>query len=172
MKRYLGLDPGLSGAIAVLTVHDNKDAETWFSPFPTIENEIDFVTLRKLFSTFGDCFAVLERVHSMPKQGISSAFRFGRVFASLQTCLHIFQIEHIEVTPQKWQKEFHEGIAKDLDPKARSLIAVQRLFPHANLLATERSKKPHDGYVDALLLAEYGRRKTFSLMTQNLVVIK
>lgn len=141
----------------MLTVTDS-DTDTWFCPFPTLDNEIDFKELRKIFGSLQDVFGILEKVSAMPGQGVSSMFKFGRVFGALQSCLHIFQIPHVEVTPQRWQKSLHEGISRDLDPKKRSLIAVQRLFPEANLLATERSRVPHDGYVDALLLAEFGRR--------------
>ena len=33
------------------------------------------------------------------------------------------------------------------------------LFPDVSLLATPRCKKPHDGMAEALLMAEYARRK-------------
>ena len=43
------------------------------------------------------------------------------------------------------------------DTKATSLLACNRLFPNANLLRTERSKKAHEGLVDAYLIAYYGQ---------------
>jgi hypothetical protein len=45
------------------------------------------------------------------------------------------------------------------DTKQRSVIAAQRLFPNVSLLPTPRCKKPSDGIADALLIAEWGRRK-------------
>jgi hypothetical protein len=159
VRRVLGIDPGLNGAFCILTIHSDGVREPVFHPFPKINgNEIDFDKLRYFFSCFQDCFAVIEKVHAMPGQGVSSMFRFGRVFGALQSSLNMFQLDYIEVTPQAWQKELHEGIDRELDPKARSLIAAKKLYPDANLLATARSRVPHDGFVDALLLAEYGRR--------------
>ena len=42
--------------------------------------------------------------------------------------------------------------------KNTSIDLCKRLFPDINLLATPRSRKPHDGMAEALLIAEYGRR--------------
>jgi hypothetical protein len=40
-----------------------------------------------------------------------------------------------------------------------ALIAAKRLFPNESFLATEKSKKPHDGMVDSTLICEWGRRR-------------
>jgi len=47
-----------------------------------------------------------------------------------------------------------------IDTKAMSLVAAKRLFPNLNLRDPNapKSKKEHDGIVDALLIAEYCRR--------------
>jgi hypothetical protein len=45
-----------------------------------------------------------------------------------------------------------------IDTKATSLIAAKRLFPEEKFLATSRSKVPHDGIVDAVLIGEYCKR--------------
>ena len=42
------------------------------------------------------------------------------------------------------------------DTKATSLNAARRIFPGETFLATPRSKKPHDGLVDAALIAYVG----------------
>jgi hypothetical protein len=39
-----------------------------------------------------------------------------------------------------------------------ALIAAKRLFPNQKLVFGDRATKPHDGLIDALLLAEYARR--------------
>jgi hypothetical protein len=44
------------------------------------------------------------------------------------------------------------------DTKAMALMAVKRLFPNQKLTFGERATVPHDGLVDALLMAEYSRR--------------
>jgi hypothetical protein len=45
-----------------------------------------------------------------------------------------------------------------IDTKATSLIAAKRLFPDEKFLATTRSKVPHNGVIDAVLIGEYCRR--------------
>ena len=87
--------------------------------------------------------------------------------------LSITCISHTFVQPKKWQSIW-EGVPIQkvptgkknkkgepmykTDTKATSLLAVQRLFPNIDLRASERCKIPHDGIVDALLMAEYCRR--------------
>ena len=75
-------------------------------------------------------------------------------------------IPYTKVQPKKWQKQAWEGIplikkpsstgkTQVTDTKAMSLIAAKRLFPKEDLRATERSKIPHDGKVDSLLMANH-----------------
>ena len=59
----------------------------------------------------------------------------------------------------QWIKIFKTGSKTKVDTKAMALMAAKRLFPKVNLIMTERSTTPHDGLVDALLMAEYARRK-------------
>ncbi len=47
------------------------------------------------------------------------------------------------------------------DTKAMALVAVKRLFPDLKLTFGERATKPHDGLIDAVLIAEYARRMNF-----------
>jgi crossover junction endodeoxyribonuclease RuvC len=109
---------------------------------------------------YPNAIVFIEKVSSMPKQGVASMFKFGRTVGALQAMLAAFKRRFQEVTPQAWQKVMHEGVNKKSmpNPKQRSVIVVKRLFPNENLLASARCKKPHEGFVDALLIAEYGRR--------------
>ena len=63
-------------------------------------------------------------------------------------------IETKLVSPQKWKKEFN----LDSD-KQKSIDTAKKLFPDVNLFRTNRCTKEHDGMAEALLIAEYGRRK-------------
>lgn len=176
MKRIIGIDPGLRGAFCVMTIFEDKTSEVVFHSLPVISsctetktrktgkiktktiNAVDYHELAKIFSCFLDCTAFLEKIHGVPMWGSSASFDFGETFGALRALLHSHKIEHYEVTPQAWQKEMHEGIAKGHEAKQRSLIAARRLFPNINL-AKPDGKFPDSGYVDALLIAEYGRRK-------------
>jgi len=48
--------------------------------------------------------AVLERVHSMPAQGVSSTFKLGANYGYWRGVLQGLRIPFREVTPQKWQR--------------------------------------------------------------------
>ena len=154
MQRYLGIDPGANGCFCFLS-----EGEIVFEPMPLIGKELNFEKLNQIFGVAVDTFAVLEKV--MPfKGGLQGAFNYGRNVGALEAMLAAYRIPFKHVAPITWQKVMFEGLSKNRvpNPKDRALLAARRIFPHANLLATERSKKPHDGMVDSLLLAEYGRR--------------
>jgi crossover junction endodeoxyribonuclease RuvC len=155
MRGVLGIDPGLSGALAI--VHDGG---VTFEPMPTIEGHLDLAALKSWISFHSDSFdfAYLEQVHSMPKQGVASSFKFGRVYGAVEGMLAALGIPYELVTPQRWQKMIYAGLEGKLEGKARSYMAASRLFPNVDFRATERSKKPHEGSVEASLIAYYGRR--------------
>lgn len=66
-------------------------------------------------------------------------------------------VPYRQVAPQEWQTELLRGIA-GADTKTRALAATQRRWPRLDLRRTERSRGPDPGRVDALLIAEFGRR--------------
>ena len=101
-----------------------------------------------------DCRAVVERVTAMPKQGVTSMFNFGVNFGFIQGLLTAYGIPFELVSPAKWKREF--GVTSD---KNTSIAVAQRLFPDVSLLRTERCRKPDDGIAEALLMAEYARRR-------------
>lgn len=181
---YVGIDPGKSGGLA--TIFENGDVEV--EPLPvTDDNEIDVerlaATLRGLFIQIrdlrpaepGKIYCVLEDVHSIFGMSAKSNFQFGRVLGILEGVLGATGTDFIKITPKVWQKEIWANTppistltGKNLkngtpqvkiDTKGTSLMVAKALFPDVNLLATKRSKVPHDGIVDALLIAEYCRRK-------------
>lgn len=165
----IGIDPGLNGAICVLDFSPSLTSidDIKLIPMPLNGNEVDCHLLAEIFEAFHlleneIVMAYLEKVSAMPKQGVSSMFKFGRNVGALQAMLAAFKIPYAEVRPQSWQKEMHAGVNKKCLqlPKERSLSAAKKLFPRVNLLKSKLSRVPHDGFVDALLIAEYGRRKT------------
>lgn len=155
--KYLGIDPGLTGGIALLS-----DDEIINLPMPVIGNELDLVTISRFLLEHAGYIklATLESVHAMPRQGVRSMFKFGRQFGALEALLVAYKIPYNLVKPQKWQRLEFEGTPANLRPKERALLSCQRKFPLVNLLATEKSRVPHDGMVDAILMADYSRRSS------------
>ena len=90
----------------------------------------------------------------MPGQGVTSMFNFGKGFGWVLGLLDAYRLSYELITPQKWKREF--GVTSD---KNTSIAVCKRLFPTVSLLPTERCRKDNDGMAEALLMAEYARRK-------------
>ena len=173
----LGIDPGLDGGIVRLSPEGSLVGK-WI--MPTIDavkkkakgktsksRSLDLAALSNIMNQNSDvkhCY--MESVSARPGQGVSSMFKFGRVFGNLESMLVAHKIAHTLVTPPAWTKIMHKGLDKSLEPKKRSQIIFNRLFPAIDLRKSERAIKPHDGLLDALLIAEYGRRDILGIMPQ------
>ncbi len=148
MPVYVGIDPGATGAMAVIddlldtvSIHDFDDGRT-------------LIALKNLPKSSR---IVLEKVSAMPKQGVASTFKFGANFGTWIGRLEALGLSFDFVTPQKWQKEVYDSAPrKGVDKKRLSLDRARRLFPRAAGYLTR--KKDHNR-ADALLMAEYCRRK-------------
>jgi hypothetical protein len=174
LKAYMGIDPGKDGFITVLITGVGDKIELVFHKIPLIGKEVDLNELNRVIKIIGEQFAgclhcVIEDVHAKYGSSAGATFSFGYVCGATEAIIMANNIPHTKVQPKKWQKDMWEGVpvqkkpsstGKTLvnDTKLMSLMAVKRLFPEIDLRATDRSRKPHDGKVDSLLLAEYGRR--------------
>lgn len=144
---YIGIDPGAHGGVAIV----DEDADSVkVMPF----SKEALFTLKEYISPAYTAMCCLEKVGAMPKQGVVSTFNFGMNYGYIKGVLEAYEIPYQEIPPKRWKKEF------GLDgTKAKSIEVCQRLCPEVNLLATERSRVPHDGMAEALLMAIYARRK-------------
>ena len=143
---YFGIDPGKDGAFAII---DEEKNILCLEPFSE-EGYIDILNQFDMSKSIG----VLEHVHAMPGNGGTSMFNFGMNFGFIQGVLKSFEVPFELVTPQKWKKEY--SVTSD---KNTSISVAKRLFPGVDLRKTERCKTDHDGKAEALLMAEYARRK-------------
>lgn len=149
---FIGIDPGKSGALAVLYTDENKNHINHNLAVFDENDYIDILTECSKQNT--NIICCLEKVSSMPKQGVVSMFSFGMNFGFIQGILSTLKISYELVVPSKWKKEF--SVTSD---KNTSIQVAKRLFPNVNLRRTDRCKKDHDGMAEALLMAEYARRK-------------
>lgn len=150
-KVYIGIDPGKSGALAYIEVND---AQITGTVMPFSESGYRFI-LRNLVETYrGNIVCAVESVSAMPGQGVTSMFNFGKGFGWILGTLEAYDVPYELIRPQKWKKEF--SVTSD---KNTSIAVCKRLFPHVSLLPTERCRKDNDGMAEALLIAEYARRK-------------
>lgn len=164
MKLSAAIDVGKDGAIVML---ENKDIVLKLV-IPTIGNQIDLSEIRNILSTYkgNNIHIVIEDVHAIFGASAKATFNFGWSLGILEGLLSGIGIAYTKVAPKVWQKEMWQGVPtiyktgkKTVDTKATSLLAAKRLFPNVDLRKSERAEKAHDGIVDALLMAEYCRRK-------------
>lgn len=151
---FMGIDPGINGAIAQLGNDFVKIHKMPRLP----DGELDFQALFDIFlmaKNDGVRKCVLEKVNAMPKQGVASSFTFGTRFGATYALAVAAGLPVELVAPVKWQNVMHAGF--EGKPKARSVAAAQKLFPHIDLKATKRSRKPDDNICDALLMAGYAQ---------------
>ena len=135
MRLYMGIDPGYSGAVVVVgedgSLHDT-------------EHDIAEFVARSAKHVE---FAVLERVSAMPRQGVSSTFKFGTSYGFCRALLVCYKVPFELVTPATWQQVMK---CRSKGDKNVTKAAAQRLFP--------RQKVVHAN-ADAMLIAEYARRR-------------
>lgn len=150
--KYIGIDPGKNGGIACI-----ENGELKLFSFPKIGKEVDLFQIKEILESLTkDSHAVaLENVKALQKVGSTQSFNFGVNKGQLEGLLVGIGASYTMVLPQTWQKVCWEGIPKQESTKATSLLAAKRLFPGESFLATQRSSVPHDGLVDAALLAKY-----------------
>jgi crossover junction endodeoxyribonuclease RuvC len=154
MIKVIGIDPGaVSGGCAIVLINDNDGAAPQLVDaidLPTIgvkaKQRIDVLALRTWIQQHRPDYAVIERGQTMPRQGISSGFKFGRGCGALEATLQLLEIPMKIVEPSMWKK-FHGLRGKDKESgRQRALM----LFPAAHALLARR--KDH-GRGEAALLA-------------------
>ena len=145
---YIGIDPGQSGAVAVI----NKDRVILgLYDYPGDETQAASL-IRDIVGPIQQHVAVIEKVHAMPKQGVSSTFKFATNYGIWKGILAAYQIPFTEARPQLWQK----GVIAKAQDKKPAVAAAGRMFPSAELFGPRGGAK--DGRADALLIADYCRR--------------
>jgi hypothetical protein len=140
MTTILGIDPGATGAIAMI----QPMVETWDMP----ATPHDLAALLRTFDP-ATTMVYVEHVHSMPKQGVASTFKFGVGFGTILGALAALGIPHRLVPPQLWKRQM--GVTAD---KASARKLAQQMYPTASL-----ARVKDDGRAEALLIATWGKRQ-------------
>jgi crossover junction endodeoxyribonuclease RuvC len=151
--RILGVDPGLTGALAVFdTLLDILIVEDMpISAAPganTKRKEVSAAWLTATIRAMAPDEAYVERVHALPKQGVSSVFSFGQSYGLVRGVLGGLAVPCHLITPQEWKRSLRLGADKSA---ARAMAA--NLFP----ASSERFRRVRDdGRAEAALLAWFG----------------
>jgi crossover junction endodeoxyribonuclease RuvC len=133
----IAIDPGaVSGAWALL-----YDDVFSVGDLPVVDGNVDGAALSRVLG--GVRMAVVERVGSMPGQGIASAFKFGTACGIIRGVLAARGVPVMYVTPGVWKKHFK----LDADKEKCRRVAIER-FPDVHGL----DRKKDHGRAEALLM--------------------
>ena len=152
--KIIGIDPGLSGAIAIL--EDKKVFSV--SDMPVMAegkknkrqlNSAQLVNIiKENTNPKEDIAVVVEQVNAMPGQGVTSMFNFGQTFGAIKGICAALGLPIFFVRPSKWKKHFNLiNSSKD-----SSRTKVIEMYPS---LSSQLAKKKDVNKSDAILIARY-----------------
>ena len=166
---YVGCDPGLTGGLASLSVGGKLITVTDYARddlgricCKSLANVISSI---KDFHSCDEIICCLEKSQAMPGQGVVGMFNYGCTYGITYSTLKLSGARIIEISPQKWKKEFDLNSNKKagiIRTKEDSVNKAIELFPSRE--ESLRTPKKSGGYLlhhgrsDALLIAEYCRR--------------
>ena len=152
--KIIGIDPGLSGAIAIL--ENNKVLSLFDVPVMSEGkknkrqlNSAQLVSLLKEnISSDEEVAVVVEQVNAMPGQGVTSMFNFGQTFGAIKGVCAALALPIFFVRPSKWKKHF-ELINSSKDSSRTKAI---EMYPN---LSNQLAKKKDVNKSDAILIARF-----------------
>jgi len=143
----VGIDPGISGAIARYNP-SKATLDVWDMPILEV-NKKKTISPYLVANILKEAAApvYIEKVAAMPGQGVTSMFNFGKGFGVLLGAAAGLGLQTTQVTPQTWMKALKCQKGKDANRQRAC-----ELFPQYSHLF---SRKKDDGRADAALLAYY-----------------
>lgn len=156
---YIGIDPGsINGALGAI---DSQGAYIEAFNIEHQDKHILALVFKSRILSIVDpkegAEICMEQVHSMPGQGVSSTFQFGRAVGVISAVCELTRYPVHLVTPQKWKKHFHLTADKD-----EALDMARYLWPEAKLKLKKDINK-----AEALLIAEYLRHTINGIETKK-----
>ena len=152
--KIIGIDPGLSGAIAVLK---NNNVLNIFD-MPVMSegkknkrqlNSAQLVNLiKENIEADEEVAVIVEQVNAMPGQGVTSMFNFGQSFGILKGICSSMQLPMYFVRPAKWKKYFNLINSQ----KDASRTKAIQIFPY---FSSQLSRKKDSNKADAILIASF-----------------
>ena len=152
--KIIGIDPGLSGAIAVM--HDKKVTNMYDMPVMAEGkknkrqlNSSQLVNIiKENINEDEEAIVVVEQVNAMPGQGVTSMFNFGQTFGAIKGVCAALKLPIFFVRPSKWKKHF-ELINSSKDSSRTKVI---EMYP---TLSGQLAKKRDVNKSDAILIAKF-----------------
>lgn len=155
MSTWLGIDPGLSGALAF--IGDNGLGAQVF-PMPLMEvdgqDELNSEALVTLLEDINPRIVTIERPQGFG--GCSAAFKLGQNLGGVIVAVISARFHVERVRPQTWQRVMLPGVHGRDDLKRASVAKAKAWFPDVAFVKLGRTKP--DDIADALLIAAYARQ--------------
>jgi hypothetical protein len=157
MTRYLGVDCGLSGALAVVETINGVpvliDAIDMPSTGSGAKARVDIIAAAQWIAKHAPSMAYVERAQAFPGQGASSGFSYGRAVGAIEATIALCQIPMILVEASGWKRQLHlpgkdkeaaRQRALQLFPSQHALLALKRWHGRAEaaLLVVASLKDP------------------------------
>ena len=152
--KIIGIDPGLSGAIAFL--ENNKVLGIFDMPVMSEgkknKKQLNSAQLVNIFrenmNNEEETIVVVEQVNAMPGQGVTSMFNFGQTFGAIKGVCAALNLPIFFVRPYKWKKYF-ELLNSSKDASRTKVI---EMYPK---LSNQLTKKKDVNKSDAILIAKF-----------------
>lgn len=164
LRAFVGIDPGQTGAVAVIVVDTSGGAvhPPELHDTPTFKGEgktlYDEVGMARILVNVGELygpnvFVTIEKVGAMPKQGVASSFNFGMGYGIWLGIIATLRMQSQRVTPQRWKKTaLQDGPKVD-----QAVVAVAaRLYPATAPMLRGPRGALLMGRADALMISHHG----------------
>ena len=159
--KIIGIDPGLSGAIAILK--NNKVLSIFEIPVMSegkknkrqLNSALLVNLLKENINPNEEVSVVVEQVNAMPGQGVTSMFNFGQTFGAIKGVCAALELPIFFVRPSKWKKHF-ELINSSKDSSRTKAIEMYPKLSH------QLSKKKDVNKSDAILIARFFSETRFT----------
>jgi crossover junction endodeoxyribonuclease RuvC len=153
--RIAAIDPGLSGAAVILEQINGAVMLISIVDVPIMgegaKRRLDAFSFARWLYDHAPTHAYIENARAMPKQGVTSMFRYGRIAGAIEGTVAACRIPMTLIEPATWKRHLKLNSSKE-DCRAR---AIQLLPDAAGKL--QRVKDHHRA--EAILLGFYGLEK-------------
>ena len=154
----IGIDPGLSGAVAAVDSETLELYRVCDTPVLKVGTGCEYhvsemADLLRSIILGSSARVVIERAQPMPGQGVTSTFSTGMGYGIWIGVVGALGIPYSSVRPCDWTRKLLKGVPGE--GKARSILLASQIFPGI-ALTPPGCRKPRDGRADAACLAYYG----------------
>ena len=158
----IGIDNGISGSLVAISAYHGKVIDSILMPTRSTgtSRECDAVAVCEWIERFTrtDDIAVALETPSKHSPGTLALCSMWDCYGAIRGILESCGIRHIRIAPRTWQSVML-GVVPKGETKAYARAKAAQIWHDEDWLATPRSKKAHEGFIDAALIAEFYRRK-------------